>query len=187
MSSEATLRKLVDPSKLGQAAAMTYEAELFTEKHPEFFGSGANRKIMLDYMNNNKIPWTTENLEKAFEDLKARGELFSPEQSIATMSAQELAQMSYKYGEAKYDSMGNFLGWEWPSHMMKPAGYSYGKRQKGAHGSTVRPLAMGHPEDLERKPSRKEWAQWGADRTREYLEAKGLWEKPFLPKDFFRD
>jgi hypothetical protein len=182
-----SLRAEVNPEQLSERARMVYEAELFSEKHPEFFGSAANKKAMLDYMTENKIRWTADNLDHVFGKLQEQGRILSPDESFAQMTASEIAKFSSQHGEPQFDDVGRFTGYKWPDHIIKPpAGQMTRAQRAGRTTKSIRPVAPTHPEDFKQRPSRQEWTHWDAGRCREYLEHVGLWGQSF-PSDFFRD
>jgi hypothetical protein len=179
--------KHLNPDQLTERARAVYEADAFSMRHPEFFGSRANKQVMLDYLTEKGLRWTADNLDKAFAKLQEQGKIQSPDEGFAQMTAGEIAQMASQHGEPQFDDFGRFTGYKWPDRFVKPpAGQMTRAQRAGRTTKSIRPVVPSHPEDFKQKPSRQEWTHWDAGRCREYLEHVGLWGQSF-PSDFFRD
>lgn len=161
-----------------ESTAVWLEVQAFKDRNPQYFACQHNMRVVLDYLQRNNMLVNYDNLEEAFAWAQGEGKLFTPSaESFAKMTAAEVKQMAQENGIPQFNESGDLLGYAFPDTWGKVAPVDLRK---------IKAREMRHPEDLKHKPSRREWAMWDADRSREYLQATGHWGHE-LPKDFFRD
>jgi hypothetical protein len=172
---------VVDKAYLGKVSAARYEAQTFMSRHPEFFATPQNGKIMTDYMAEKNLILTAENFEHAFEKLKAQGKILPAREVLATMSAEQVRKLSETHGTPVYDGHGRIAGYDLPDAYNEPSP-DFNRPRQGVRYTQDRLPA--HPEDAQRNPSRREYAMWDSDRQKAWLVERGYWGRD-LP-DFLK-
>jgi hypothetical protein len=158
----------VDKEYLGKVSAARYEAQTFLAKHPEFFSTPENGKIMTDYMAEKNLILTAENFEYAFEKLKQRGKLLPAKEALANMSADEFKEFVDKNGVPTYDAFGRERK-ELPEVYLTESTVDYNRgRQKPGPAQTMRQsrnvTEQGtHPWEQGKKISRETYATMSSD------------------------
>jgi hypothetical protein len=146
----------VDPKTLQPAAATHYEARAFQEKNPDFFICKQNATVMLEYMTQRKIPTTVEGFEKAFKHLSEENKLLFPNAAtLAKLTSQQVKELCMLNGNGE--------DWD-PRWKNLPPQTNAGRLTK---------QMMKHPEDFGRVPTKREFAEWNADRIAEWCDANG--------------
>lgn len=144
----------------------TAAAEAFSRDNPEFYGTGDNRKAILDYMvsrdevlrkGGKSFPWTKKNLEIAFRELKADGLLAERPKPVIPTTEEPALRTEAQEPEVVVPAP------------RKQDAFPSAIRPSQASGSEARPKPKG--------PSKAELAMMSPDKLREHLESQGLWGK----------
>jgi hypothetical protein len=153
------------------------QAEYFLKTNPDYFICESNGHKLAEWLRAKKLPITSENLEQAKAALMDERKLIAPSrQTLAKMTADEVKQVAIVNGKARYDEQGNYLGSDFDPAWLADT-------QDRQLKALTRPV-MSHPEDLHKKPTKKEFAMWSHERMREWLVATGHWGRE-LP-DYLR-
>jgi hypothetical protein len=173
-------QEIIDREYLGKIARARYEAESWLQLHSaDYFATPQNGAAMTRHMQENGLPLTAENFEIAYEQLKASGELLPGREAVARMSADEVKEFARQNGRAVFDGHGRLMGYDLPpAYSASSEGYN---RPAARYTQDRLPA---HPGDVNRNPSRAEFASWSADRAEDWLKARGYWGQN-LP-DFLR-
>jgi hypothetical protein len=167
-------QEVVDKAYLGKVSAARYEAQTFMSRHPEFFSTPENGRVMTQYMMDHNLILTAENFEHTFEKLKSLGLLLPAREVVANMSADEIKKLGQMHGSPVYDGHGRLAGYDLPDAYNEPSPDFNRPRQGASFTQSRLPL---HPEDARRDPSKREFAMWDSDRQRDWLIARDYWGK----------
>lgn len=167
----------VNPLYLSATAAVRYEVDCFLERNPGYFKCDANKEALLDWVVERNISLTVDNLEVAYRALtkeKKLVELPSAEK-LATMPADKVMAFAKKYGSEQFDDHGRSQGYALAQNFARPtaADEALSRRHRRTSANSVReslPAERQFPQDAGKRPSRREFATWPADRLKEFLE-----------------
>jgi len=167
----------IDPRYLTKLAAAQYEIDVFLERNPQYFKCDANKEALLDYITVNGVPLNVNTLEMAYRELKSKKKLVElpTAEKLAEMSAAEVKKFSEKYGTEEFDHMGRSIGYVLPQNMARVTAddEALQRRHRRTSANSVRdslPAQRQYPQDAGKRPSRREFATWPADRLKEFLE-----------------
>jgi hypothetical protein len=166
------MEQQVDPKYLSTLANARFEAETFMSRHPEWFCTPENGKIMTDYMSEKSMALTAENFEVAFERLKARGKILPAKEVIARMSADEFKKFVQQNGTPVEDPNGRGrVTYEIPEAYRRESTIDYNRPREYGH---VRSMSQSRIRTVTPKwekgqtLSRAEYARLSSDDLRDF-------------------
>jgi hypothetical protein len=91
------------------------EAEAFVKAHPDYEPTDSNYEALTAYIKDNDLPFTAENLAKAYDELLAAGELELPEGTAKILTDAELLTIARAAQAGKVaDAIGMYLHFALP-------------------------------------------------------------------------
>jgi hypothetical protein len=167
----------VDPRYLTKLAATRYEIDVFLERNPQYFRCDANKEQVLDYLTLNGMIMNVDSLELAYRELTKKGKLVELPSAaeLAEMPADKVMKFAKKYGTEQFDDHGRSQGYALAQNFARPTAddEALQRRHRRTSANSVReslPAQRLYPQDAGKKPSRREFATWPADRLKEFLE-----------------
>ncbi len=167
----SVLETLRAPKEQSREVSVHAEANVWKERHPEFFVCPKNSTLMISWLNDHDLPASYANFDRAYAALSSEGKLFVPNATaFAQMTSDEALSLAQQNGIPRYDHRGKVVGYDWPEEFSQLPQVETANSPRRRRRSE-----MDHPEDLDGQPTKRQWAMWGADRQRQWMEATGVW------------